>query len=293
MSFLAKLRALVEEPPPQYAFEIGPAGLAIWQAGRGLQFAAIEGLDREADSTLLEALLRRHAPNANGHRRPAAVILPDSAARVSLLDFDTFPRKAEEQLGLVKLRLKRTVPFDIESAVCTYQVDSKADPKVNVLAEAIALEKIAPVETAFRNAGFHPGFITVSSLAMAQLVEPHTAFLKLSGNHLSLGYFDDSRLRLYRDLELDSPSLDAVLDIVDPTLAYLADVLQLKPSRIDHCGLEELAAPLTEHLAANWELTLAPLRARVEGRTQAVDEFNAGLVGYLAGQGDEAFAGVS
>jgi type IV pilus assembly protein PilM len=284
MSLLEKLRNFIEEPPPKFAFEIGPAGLAVWQQGRDFQFAAIEGLDREPDSAMLESLLRRATPPVNGNkRRPAALILPDSCARLTLLDFDSFPRKADEQLSLIRFRLKRSVPFDVDTAVVRYLADSRQGNSVSVVAAAISIEKLAPYEAALRNAGFHPGFITLSSLSTANLAAPNTAILKLSASHLTLSFFDATRLRLYRGLELESPSLSSILDVLDPTLAYLEDELRQKPHSIAACGLEDFTEPLSQHLNEHWRIPCAPLRSAFSAQT--VDEYNAGLFGYLAAQG--------
>jgi type IV pilus assembly protein PilM len=277
MSLVDKIRNWVEEPPPKYAFEIGPAGLAIWHQERGHQFAAIEGLDRDPDAEILAALLRRNAPAANGNkRRPAALILPDSCARLALLDFDNFPRKAEEQLALIRFRLKRSVPFDVDTAIIRYQTESKEANSVNVVAAAISIEKLAPYETAFRNAGFHPGFITLASLSMSNLAAPDTALMKLSGSHFTFSYFEGEKLRLYRGLDLESATLAEILNVVDPTIAYLEDELQRKPLRIEGCGLEDFNRELTEHFSRQWNLSYGTLRA---------DEYNAGLYGYLASMG--------
>jgi type IV pilus assembly protein PilM len=272
-----KLRNAIEEPPPKYAFEVGPAGLAIWHQERGHQFAAIEGLDRDPDAEALASLIRRNTPTVNGNkRRPAALILPDSCARLSLLDFDTFPRKAEEQLALIRFRLKRTVPFDIDMALVRYQVESKSGEGVNVVASAISIEKLAPYETAFRNAGFHPGFVTLSSLSMANLAAPDSALMKLNGSHFTFSFFEGDKLRLYRGLDLESASMEEILNVVDPTLAYLEDELRRKPHKIEACGLDDFNQALSQHFDSNWRLQYATLRA---------DEYNAGLYGYLAAMG--------
>ncbi len=49
-------------------------------------------------------------------RRDVALILPDFSARISVLDFDQFPTDPKEQASLIRFRLKRSVPFDVESA---------------------------------------------------------------------------------------------------------------------------------------------------------------------------------
>ena len=124
--------------------------------------------------------------------RPAAVILPDYAARVTVLDFDSFPTVAEEQLSLVRFRVKKTIPFDIDSAAVSYfRADRRRDSKkVEVLAVTMALEVIARYEALFRSAGFHPGVVTTSTLAALNLYrktgEGVAVLAKLSGQVLTV-----------------------------------------------------------------------------------------------------------
>ena len=77
----------------------------------------------------------------NGKRRRAALILPDYCARVAVLDFDTFPTNPEEQQALVRFRLKKSVPFEVESAVVSYVEQSR---KTNAKSEG-AIEVLAAV----------------------------------------------------------------------------------------------------------------------------------------------------
>ena len=283
MSIFQKLRNLIEEPPPAFAFEIGPVGIAHWQASAsstGTRFESIPDLAVDAD--LLGAHLRQIAPPANGNRRrPATVILPDRAARVTLMDFDTFPRKAEEQISLIRFRLKRTVPFDVDTAILRYQARSLGGTKVDLTVAAVAVETIAPYEAAFRNSGFQPGYITVAALSAANLAAPNTVTLRLNGPTLTLSHFEGTELALYRCLELQAGTLDEVLNVLEPTLAYLEDERKLKPARIDLCGLGSMAADLDRHIAANWGVPTQPLRSRLG----AVEATNAGLLGYLEAAG--------
>ena len=57
------------------------------------------------------------------------MILPDYAARVTVLDFDAFPSVAEEQASLVRFRVKKTIPFDIDSAAVSYFPQTVAGQK--------------------------------------------------------------------------------------------------------------------------------------------------------------------
>src|SRR5580700_9260308 len=68
--------------------------------------------DPAAFTAAVKALATTHAGRKG---KDAALILPDFSTRTTVLDFDTFPSDPEEQLGLIRFRLKRSVPFDVES----------------------------------------------------------------------------------------------------------------------------------------------------------------------------------
>jgi len=281
MSLLEKLRSLVEEPPPAFAFEVGPSGISHWQSGQ-VRFDALSGIEHETDAVVLgEALAGITQPPNGNRRRAAALILPDRSARVSLMDFDQFPRKAEDQQALIRFRLKRTVPFDIDTAILRYQVRPKGANRVDLTVAAIAVETIAPYETAFRMAGFHPGFVTIGGLSAASLAAPGSITLRLSGLTLTLSQYSQTGLGLYRCLELQAGTLDEILNVVDPTLAYLEDERKTRPTRIDICGLGAMASDFSMHLRETWKLETQPLRSRLG----AVDAYNAGLYGYLDSMG--------
>ena len=79
-----------------------------------------------------------------------------------MLDFDSFPTDAKEQLSLVRFRLKRSVPFDVESAAVSYCAQPAADKKVDVVVVMAPLEIVARYEAPFRAAGMNPGLVTTS-----------------------------------------------------------------------------------------------------------------------------------
>ena len=281
MSLLEKLRNLIEEPPPAFVFELGPGGIAHWHSG-ATHFESMAGLDTQADAGELADMLGRITPKVNGNKkRAAALVLPDRSARITLMDFDQFPRKADEQTALIRFRLKRTVPFDVDSAILRYQVKQLAGNKVELTIAAIAAETLAPFEAAFRSAGFHPGFITIAGLSAANLAAPNTLALRLSGHTLTLSHFEGADLKLFRCLDLQEGTTEEILNVLDPTLAYLEDERRTRPAHVDLCGLGSMAAELEEHLRNQWKLQARPLRSRLG----AVDGNNAGLYGYLEGMG--------
>src|SRR5690242_19874943 len=108
MSLLKTISRLVKDPPPEHIFELSEAGIAYSRHGE-TGFQAFEPgvlvvsplADNLVQANAVAAALARIAPPNGNKRRPATVILPDYAARVSLLDFDSFPSSPDEQLPLV------------------------------------------------------------------------------------------------------------------------------------------------------------------------------------------------
>ena len=127
MALWKQIARLVKDPPPDHIFELSEAGIAYARNGEtGFQIfePGVLAVSPVADNLLrpdavMSALAHIAPPNGN-KRRPATVILPDYATRVSLLDFDSFPSAPEEQLPLVRFRVKKTIPFDIDSAAVSY-----------------------------------------------------------------------------------------------------------------------------------------------------------------------------
>ena len=56
-----------------------------------------------------------------GRSRDVIAVLPDAAVRVVLLDFDALPTNREEAEGVVRFRLKKSLPFDVDKARVTWE----------------------------------------------------------------------------------------------------------------------------------------------------------------------------
>jgi len=293
MSILSRISRLVKDPPPDHVLEFSEAGIAFAHAGNG-QSGAETGFAPFEPGTLVpspvednlrrpeaivSALSRIAPPNGHKKRRPAAVILPDYAARVSVLDFVSFPSAPEEQLPLIRFRLKKTIPYDIDSAAVSYFVQpSETGRKIEVVAVTVALEIIARYEALLRGANFHPGEVTTSALAALNLYrgadqrEDVAIVAKLAGRALSLMVVAGDSLKLFRCVELEAAGEDEVLSVLQPTFAYVEDELGTPARRLVLCGFPNGA--------------LAGLnrdREVLRSRLGSPGAFNAGLLGYLEG----------
>src|SRR6516165_4210517 len=141
---LDALKHLVQEPPPAMAFEISEAGISAARIGSKteLDFRPLKPgvlsvsplkeniIDPDEFSAAVRALV---SAAGSRKRRDVALILPDYATRIAVLDFDEFPSDPKEQLSLVRFRLKRSVPFDVEAAVVGYWAQPGTNKKCEVL----------------------------------------------------------------------------------------------------------------------------------------------------------------
>ena len=280
MAIIDTISRLVKDPPPEHVFEISEGGIS-YAHGTETGFRAFEAgtisvspsgenvLRPEAVTRLIEEI----AP-ANGQkkRRRAALILPDYAARVTVLDFDSFPAAPAEQLPLVKFRIKKTIPFDVDSAAVSYFVQpSGAAKKVEVLVVTMAFDIVARYEAMFRVRGFHPGEVTTSTLAALNLYHGDgvAVVAKLSGQVLTVTVLSGAVVKLFRCVTLESSDNQEILGILHPTFAYVEDELASPVRKLVLCGFD--------HVPAELRCETEPLRSRLG--TPGV--YNAGLLGYM------------
>ena len=286
MAIVDAITRLVKDPAPEYALEFSEFGVA-WGHAEETGFVGFEQgtlqvspvadnfLRAESAQVTLGAIPRKNGNGANKRLR-AALILPDYAARVTVVDFDSFPAKPEEQRELVRFRLKKTLPFDASSAAIGYYAQAgEKGRKIEVVAVAVALEVIARYEALARAANFHPGEITTSSLAALNLspAEGVEVFAKLAGRVLTVMVLAAGIVKLVRCVELENTSEESMLLVIYPTLAYIEDELGSKADQIAVCGF-----PPEFVKSAG-----VPVRTLVS-RLGKTGPWNAGLLGYLEGE---------
>lgn len=291
MTLLRSLSSLWTDPPPALVFELSEAGVAMAHTAqeRDFDFRALEpGVisvsplrDNILEPDKLAAAVRGMVPQNGGRkRRDAALILPDACVRVSVLDFDNFPTDAKEQLSLLRFRMKKSVPYDVESAMLSYHAQSAAadGKRIDVVAGLAPAEIIARYEAPFRAAAIEPGFVTTSALAALELVnEAGTAVLaKLSGRILTILVTSSGVLKLVRSLELTEPGTAAIAADLYPTFVYIEDNLGAKAEKLLLAGFGGIAAEAREQFMRELGLPVALI-----GGAGVAGENALGLLGYL------------
>lgn len=280
------IKKLLSDPPPRAVFEISEAGLSVARLGKGIDigFQPLEAgviavspvtdnvLNMEAFTTQVQAL----APRGEKKRQRTVVILPDFSVRVAVIDFDAFPADPQQRLSLVRFRIKKSLPFEVESAGLSYFVQPDGGGKrLDVVVAVAPMEILARYETPFRGAGFQPGLITTSALCALEMVPAGGIALmaKLSGRVLTLAVTNHGRLKLLRSLEISGGGIPEIASHIFPTFAYMEDQFGARPQQVHTCGFGHS----NDELAQEIQQECVPLRSRFG----LPDQFNAGLLGYL------------
>ncbi len=173
-------------------------------------------------------------------------LLPDAAVRVVLLDFETLPSSRQEAEGVVRFRLKKSLPFDVEKAKVSYH-SHPANNAVRVVAAVALTNVIEEYESVFLQAGYSPGVVLPSMLAalgMATANRP-SLVLKVDTRTTSIAILDQEQVLLFRTLENTSGVAitgDRLAEEVYPSVVFFQDTYHLNIDRIFVAGLPDLAA---------------------------------------------------
>ena len=200
---------------------------------------------REAVQAGIEAALGGVA----GRSKDVIAILPDAAVRVMLVEFDTLPSDQEEALSVVRFRLKKSLPFDVEKAKVSYHAQ-KFNEGVRVVAAVALANVVEDYEAAFRDAGYSPGVVLPSMLAALGAADAKrpTLVVKVDARTTSIAILNEDQLQLFRTLENTrgvTITGEQLAEEVYPSVVFFQDTYHLNIERIYVAGLSEAggAAP--------------------------------------------------
>ncbi len=191
-------------------------------------------------------MVNRAAPLAGPRRNSAALIIPDYAARMTVLEFEEFPPNEEERISLLRFRLRKSVPFHVEDARLSYAIQHQEPKRIEVLVVAISRAILVEYESLLTQAGYRVGLVLPSSLAALPLFteggDTLNLVMKAAGTTLSVLLIQGNRVRLARCLDLAAGeessdySDESVIDLLQQTVAFAEDQINAKVGRILLCG---------------------------------------------------------
>ncbi len=261
-----------------YAFVALPAGALV---------PGIEEPNLRSNEVVSEAI-RSALGEVSPRNRAVTLVLPDTLVRVFVLDFDSMPAKPAEAVPVIRFRLRKMVPFDVEDAGIGYQIVAQDENECKVLAAVMPGPILAEYEAAVRAAGYEPGAVLPSSLAALEAVDSMEAILaaNLSTHAVTTTIANGNDLLLYRTLDLPGDRRQREIEIqraIAVAAAYFEDKLGMRPRRIYYAGIEEpedFAASVGDPDLSVVEWTPRPL----EGTLTSLPQTSfAGVAGALAG----------
>lgn len=238
----------------------------------------------EAVSSAIRNALASVSPNS----RFVTIVIPDTAVRVFVLDFDTIPAKASEAIPVLRFRLRKMVPFDVEHAGLSYQVLSETKTEARVLVAVLPSNILDEYETVVRAAGYEPGAVMPSALAALATQESEEPMLAacLSKVAITTSITRGDDLLLYRTLDLPEDPAQRLLEVqrsVAVAAAYYEDKVSVLPRELYFAG-NGTAAEFEKWFGAS-DFKIIDLAPRPEsGLATSLSNMSiAGLTGALAG----------
>jgi type IV pilus assembly protein PilM len=179
----------------------------------------------------------------NSRSRDVIAVLPDAAVRVMLLDFETLPANRTEAESVVRFRLKKSLPFDLDKAKISYHAQPAAGG-LKVVAAVALTSVIEDYESVFREAGYSPGIVLPSMLAAlgAADADRPTLVVKVDARTTSIAILDKNQLLLFRTLENPrgvTITGEQLAEEVYPSVVFFQDTYHLNIEHIFVAGLSD------------------------------------------------------
>jgi type IV pilus assembly protein PilM len=187
--------------------------------------------------------VRETLGSVSSRSRDVIAVLPDAAVRVMLLDFETLPANRTEAESVVRFRLKKSLPFDLDKAKISYDAQP-ATSGLRVVAAVALSSVIEDYESVFRDAVYSPGIVLPSMLAAlgAANADRPTLVVKVDARTISIAILDKNQLLLFRTLENPrgvSITGEQLAEEVYPSVVFFQDTYHLNIEHIFIAGLAD------------------------------------------------------
>ena len=152
------------------------------------------------------------------------VIVPDDAARIAFLTVEQLLKDPDEQQTFIRWKLKKTVPFDVDSAQVAYRVLGTHHGGIEMLVSLSPRSVIQEYEDLFDALELHAGLVMPSTLAALNVLTAPAGdmlFLKIAPGCITTTVFQDRNMRFYRRVN----DVVSLYDAVYPTVMYYQDKL--------------------------------------------------------------------
>jgi Tfp pilus assembly PilM family ATPase len=184
------LASWLASPPPDAAVEIAPTRVSAatvvsnGSAGAGLAVRsyAVEPLPPGAvtaslgspnivDRPTVTAAVRAVLGRLNTRVARVALIIPDLAAKVSLIRFDEVPARRDDLDHLVRWQVRKSAPFAIDDACVSYTPGARgADGSAEFVVVLARRDVVEEYECVCADAGAYAGLVDLTTFSILNLI---------------------------------------------------------------------------------------------------------------------------
>ena len=304
-------RWLDATPHPPLALEITPEKVAAARFGRtgALDSYAVETLPQGAivpsavesnigNPAQVKMAVSNVCARLKAKDEDIALILPDPVIRVFVQHFDEFPRSTQEAEPMLRWKLKKSVPFEVDETLISFMRQSPREDGVDIVTALARLRIVREYESLAEGLELRPGVVVSSSLAAITLLDDHkpTLLARVSENSLTTAIVREGVLCGYRCTELPAQGLELtpqmLLEEIYPVAAYYQDTWREGVQAVSLTGLgsrlPEFVPPFEEefHCEISSLLHAAVSGGRVHDDVRPLVERELeGLVGWAMHRG--------
>lgn len=239
------------------------------------------------DAASVRSVLADALAAVGARAKEIALVVPDAAVRVVLLDFDTLPERKAEADAVVRFRLKKALPFDVDRAAISYDAQSNGTT-LKVIVAVMMSSVLAEYEGLVRDAGYMPGLVLPSTLAALGNIsgDAPAMVVKVAEGSTTMAILNQGRLLLYRTLDHGESAVapdDLAADIY-PSAIFFQDMYGVPIEKIYLSGVDAhdaVAERLSEEVSAPVDELVSPAFAGLNPGNLPKNML-AGVLGALA-----------
>lgn len=308
LGFFSRLMRWMDAPPhPPLAFEVSQdrvAGARFTHAG-SVEKYAVEDLPKGAivpsaieanlaNAAAVNDAVKRICKELEAEDEDAALLLPDPVIRVFVQHFDDFPRGQQEAIPMLRWKLKKSVPFEVDETLLSYMRQAPPEQGVDVVTAIARLRIVKEYEALLESVMLRPGVVLSSTLAAVSLLDDQkpTLLARVSGTSLTTAIVRTGALAGYRCTELpvhvESLTAQMLLEEVYPVAAYYQDTWREGIQSVKVAGLADRLGEFVKPLENEFKCPVRSLlnAAVSDGNLKAdarplADRDLEGLVGWM------------
>ncbi len=238
----------IQPVPPDVAIEIDSAHVAAarlaWHGSSSIVAAHVveplaPGVVAPAlaaanisDVPALARAISQALARLGGRVARAALVIPDTAAKVSLIRFDTVPPNTADLAEMVRWQVRKSAPFPLDQAVVSFTPGVKPDDGGQEFVVTTArVDVIEQYEQACSQAGVHAGLIDIATFSILNGVLTAQAapagdwlLVHATPTYTTLAVLRGGELIFFRNREEESGG--TLADVVHQTAMYYEDRLK-------------------------------------------------------------------